>query len=115
MKHCQRKISWTYFNNCSVKGCNNEYLSHLCCSAYSCVCALALVEGMHVHKQLVQSGCGSDIFMGSSKLVDMHAICGSIEDVLEMFSKMSIHSVVSWTAMLQDMSCVGLVGKLLDI
>jgi pentatricopeptide repeat protein len=43
--------------------------------------------------------------MGSSKLVDMHAKCGSIEDVLEMFSKMSIHSVVSWTAMLQDMSC----------
>jgi pentatricopeptide repeat protein len=53
--------------------------------------------------------------MGSSKLVDMHAKCGSIEDVLEMFSKMSIHSVVAWTAMLQDMSCVGLVGKLLDI
>jgi len=108
-------MSWTYFDNCSVKGCNNEYLSHLCGSAYSFVCALALVEGMHVHKQLVQSGCGSDIFMDSSKLVDMHAKRGSIEDVLEMFSKISIHSVVSWTAMLQDMPFVGLVGKLMDI
>jgi hypothetical protein len=53
--------------------------------------------------------------MGSSKLVDMHAKRGSIEDVLEMFSKISIHSVVSWTAMLQDMPFVGLVGKLMDI
>jgi len=36
-------------------------------------------DGRLAHKQLIQTGCEFDVFVGSS-LVDMYAKCGSIED-----------------------------------
>jgi pentatricopeptide repeat protein len=58
----------------------------------------ALEWGRHVHKQLFQSGCGSDVFVGSS-LVDMYAKCGSIKDSWSVFNKMPLRNVVTWNAM----------------
>ncbi len=46
-----------------------------------------LEDGRLVHQQLIQSGCESDVFVGSS-LVDMYAKCGSIEDAGSLFNKM---------------------------
>jgi pentatricopeptide repeat protein len=59
----------------------------------------ALEEGKHVHKQMIQIGCESDVFMGTS-IVDMYAKCGSMEDALRVFMKIPSHDVVSWTAIL---------------
>jgi hypothetical protein len=44
------------------------------------VCAplRTLEDDRLVYKQLIQTGCESDVFVGSS-LVDMYAKCGSIE------------------------------------
>ncbi len=47
----------------------------------------ALEDGQFVHKQLIQNGFKSDVFVGSS-LVDMYAKCGSIEDAWRVFNKM---------------------------
>jgi hypothetical protein len=44
-----------------------------------CANVVALEEGRCAHEQIIQSGCDSDIFMGSS-LVDMYAKCGTSED-----------------------------------
>jgi len=41
----------------------------------------SLEDGRLVHEQLIQSGCESDVFLGSS-LVNMYAKCGSIECML---------------------------------
>jgi pentatricopeptide repeat protein len=57
----------------------------------------ALEDGRFVHKQLIQSGFESDIFVGSS-LVDMYAKCGSIEDAWRVFNKMPSRDVVTWNA-----------------
>ncbi len=51
-------VNISYFDNCSVKGRNNEYLSHLCGSAYSCVCAVLLVEDMLRTNSLFKVGVG---------------------------------------------------------
>jgi pentatricopeptide repeat protein len=59
----------------------------------------ALEDGRLVHKQLIQSGFESDVFVGSS-LVDMYAKCGSIKDAWRVFNKMSSRNVVTWTAMI---------------
>ncbi len=59
----------------------------------------ALEEGKHVHKQMIQIGCESDVFMGTS-IVDMYAKCGSTEDALRVFMKITSCDVVSWTAIL---------------
>ncbi len=56
--------------------------------------------GRLVHEQLIQSGCESDVFVGSS-LVDMYAKSGSIEDASRVFNKMPYsQDVVTWTAIL---------------
>jgi pentatricopeptide repeat protein len=47
----------------------------------------ALEDGRFVHKQLIQNGFESDVFVGCS-LVDMYAKCGSIEDAWRVFNKM---------------------------
>jgi pentatricopeptide repeat protein len=60
---------------------------------------------MHVHEQVIQSGCESNVFVGSS-LVDMYAKSGSMDDAHRMSNSMPSQSVVSLTAMiLGHMKC----------
>jgi pentatricopeptide repeat protein len=53
----------------------------------ACASVGALGVGMHVHEQVIQSGCESNVFVGSS-LVDMYAKSGSLEDAWRVFNKM---------------------------
>jgi pentatricopeptide repeat protein len=65
----------------------------------ACASLVALEDGRCAHEQIIQSGCESDVFVGSS-LVDMYAKCGSIEDAWRVFNKMPSRDVVTWTAMI---------------
>ncbi len=65
----------------------------------ACASLWALEEAKCVHKQIIQCGCESDVFVGTS-LVDMYAKCGNMEDALRVFKKMLSHDVVSWAALL---------------
>lgn len=65
----------------------------------ACASVVALEEGQHVHKQIIENGFQSDISVSSS-LIDMYAKCGSIEDAQNVFNSMAARNVVSWTAML---------------
>jgi pentatricopeptide repeat protein len=65
----------------------------------ACARVGAVEVGRHVHEQIIQSSCESDVFVRSS-LVDMYAKCGSLEDALRVFNKMPSRDVVSWTAMI---------------
>ncbi len=58
-----------------------------------------LEDGRLVHKQLIQTGCESDVFVGSS-LVDRYAKCGSIEEAWRVFNKMPSQNVVTWSTMI---------------
>jgi pentatricopeptide repeat protein len=58
-----------------------------------------LEDGRLVHKQLIQTGSESDVFVGSS-LVDMYAKCGNNEDAWRVFNKMPSQNVVTWTSMI---------------
>jgi pentatricopeptide repeat protein len=58
-----------------------------------------LEDGRLVHKQLVQSGYKSDVFVCNS-LVDMYAKCGSIEEAWTVFEKMPSRNVVTWTTII---------------
>jgi pentatricopeptide repeat protein len=63
----------------------------------ACATLGALEEGRHI--QIVQNGCESDIFVGSS-LFDMYAKCGVMEDAQRVFKRMKTCNVVSWNAMI---------------
>ncbi len=65
----------------------------------ACANLRALKEGRYIHAEIVQSGCESDVYVGSS-LVDMYAKCGSIEDAWRVFNIMPTHDVVAWSAMI---------------
>jgi pentatricopeptide repeat domain-containing protein 1 len=65
----------------------------------ACAALRTLEDGRLVHKQLIQTGYESDLFVGSS-LVDMYAKCGSIEDAWRVFNKMPSQNVVTWSSMI---------------
>jgi len=65
----------------------------------ACAALQSLEDGRLVHKQLIQTGCESDVFVGSS-LVDMYAKCGSIEDASRVFNNMPSENVVTWSTMI---------------
>jgi pentatricopeptide repeat protein len=65
----------------------------------ACASLVALEEGRCAHKQIIQSGWDSNVFVGSS-LVDMYAKCGSMEDAQRVFNNVQSHDVVTWTTMI---------------
>jgi pentatricopeptide repeat protein len=79
----------------------------------ACASVAALEEGRHVEQQIIQCGCDSDDFVGSS-LIDMYAKCGSIEDACRVFNKMPTCDIVSWNAMLQGYAMHGHANKALE-
>lgn len=60
----------------------------------------ALKEGSQLHAEIIQGGCESDRYIGSS-LIDMYAKCGNIENARQVFDNMSARDVVVWTAMIK--------------
>jgi pentatricopeptide repeat protein len=66
----------------------------------ACASVVAIEEGRCVHRQIIQNGLESDIFVGNS-LVDMYAKCGSIGDAWRVFNKMPSRDVVTWNAILR--------------
>ncbi|KAJ7295055.1 hypothetical protein O6H91_05G072700 [Diphasiastrum complanatum] len=65
----------------------------------ACTGLRALDEGRQAHVQIIQSGCEKDIAVGSN-LVDMYAKCGSMGEAWRVFSKMPVHGVMAWNAMI---------------
>ncbi len=72
-----------------------------------------LEDGRLVHKQLIQSGCESDVFVGSSLVV--YAKCGSIEEAWRVFNKMPSRDVVTWTTMILGYVQCGQGQKALEL
>jgi len=60
----------------------------------ACASLVALEEGRFAHKQIIQSGWDSDVFVGSSS-VDMYVKCGSMEDAQRVFNNIQSHDVVT--------------------
>jgi pentatricopeptide repeat protein len=73
-----------------------------------------LEDARLVHKQLIQSRCESDVFVGSS-LVDMYTKCGSIEEAWKVFNKMPSRDVVTWNAMILGHVKCGQGQKALEV
>jgi pentatricopeptide repeat protein len=80
----------------------------------ACASLAALEEGRHLHQQIIQSGCESDVLVGNS-LVDMYAKCGSIEDAWRVFSRMQAHDVFAWSAIILGYVKCGQGKKALEL
>ncbi|KAH8937689.1 hypothetical protein BDL97_16G041200 [Sphagnum fallax] len=80
----------------------------------ACTNLQALEEGRHIHVQIMQSCCESDVYVGTS-LVDMYAKCGSIEDAQRVFYRMPTRDVAAWSAMILAHVKSGQGQKALDL
>ncbi|CAM6092823.1 unnamed protein product [Calypogeia fissa] len=65
----------------------------------ACASLMAIPDGRLIHEQIIQKGCESNLFVGSS-LIDMYAKFECIEDAREVFDKMALRDVVAWTSMI---------------
>ncbi len=74
------------FDKCNRKVCCQPLLL-LGGVPNACASIVALEEGRPAHKQIVESGKDSDFFVRSS-LVDMYAMCGSMEEALRVFNEL---------------------------
>jgi pentatricopeptide repeat protein len=65
----------------------------------ACAGLQALEERRHIHVQIMERGCESNVFVGTS-LLYMYAKCGSIEDAWRVFNRIPTRNVVTWNAMI---------------
>jgi pentatricopeptide repeat protein len=80
----------------------------------ACANLRALQQGRCVHEQIIQSGCQSDVFLGSS-LTNMYVKCGRLEDAWRVFNKMPSHDIVSWNVMIVGHVKTGKAQKALEL
>jgi pentatricopeptide repeat protein len=65
----------------------------------ACASIIALEQARHIHKQIIDCRCQSNLFVGSS-LVDIYAKCGRIKDACSVFNRMPTRGVVAWNAVI---------------
>eukprot|EP00253_Pinus_taeda_P008930 PITA_08930 len=78
----------------------------------ACGGLLSLQEGKLVHYHILKSGICSNIFVQAA-LIDMYAKCGSMENARQVFDRMSVRDVVSWTAIISGYAHNGCAGEAL--
>ncbi|XP_057872199.2 pentatricopeptide repeat-containing protein At3g24000, mitochondrial [Cryptomeria japonica] len=75
----------------------------------ACANLASLEQSKGVHAHVIKYRLQSDVFV-ANVVVDMYAKCGSIEDSIKVFDKLSSRNVVSWTTMISAYAHYGL-GK----
>ncbi|XP_024543183.1 pentatricopeptide repeat-containing protein At3g24000, mitochondrial-like isoform X1 [Selaginella moellendorffii] len=61
--------------------------------------AESLKKGLEIHTQLRKAGYESDMIVANN-LLDMYVKCGSVPDARQLFERMKLRDVVSWTTMI---------------
>jgi len=73
----------------------------------------SLEQGRALHSEIVKAGFDVDVRVGSA-LVNMFSKCGSLEDALQVFEKLPLRNVVSWTSMIAAYALGGQPQKALE-
>lgn len=73
-------------------------------TTFTCICKAcgslgAIEEGQHIHMEIIKCGLGEDYFVGNS-LSYMYAKCDLLLEAVEVFNKLQVKDVVSWTALI---------------
>lgn len=80
-----------------------------CCSLLP-----AFEEGKQVHKHVITSGLGENLFVGTS-LLNFYTKCEEVELGRKVFDEMTERNVVAWSAMIGGYAKVGLVNEALEL
>ncbi|KAL8467512.1 hypothetical protein ACS0TY_030948 [Phlomoides rotata] len=80
-----------------------------CCSMLP-----AFEEGKQVHKHVIVSGLGENVFVKTS-LLNFYAKCREVEMGRQVFDEMSERNVVAWSAMIGGYAKFGMVNEALEM
>ncbi|XP_059067244.1 pentatricopeptide repeat-containing protein At2g13600 [Cryptomeria japonica] len=80
----------------------------------ACTTIGTLEYGMEIHQKLIESQLLSNVVV-SNALIDMYAICGSVQMAHELFDKMLQRTVASWNAIIAGYAQNGFAEKALEI
>ncbi|KAK6127355.1 hypothetical protein DH2020_038898 [Rehmannia glutinosa] len=80
-----------------------------CCSILP-----AFEEGKQVHKHVIASGLGENLFVQTS-LLNFYTKCDEVELGRKVFDEMRERNVVAWSAMIGGYAKVGLVNEALEL
>lgn len=90
--------AFSLFQEMRKEGISPNRVTFLCVLS-ACNSPKDLENGKMVHFDIVKAGTELNIMIGTG-LIDMYGKCGSVDDSCQVFSKMHIRDVVSWTAMI---------------
>lgn len=67
----------------------------------ACGMARSMCKGRELHAELTKKGFEREILAGNV-LVDLYGKCGLLEEAQNLFDKLSVHGVISWTALITE-------------
>ncbi|CAA0841628.1 Putative pentatricopeptide repeat-containing protein - mitochondrial [Striga hermonthica] len=79
----------------------------------ACTTSLDLQSGEKIWENAVESGYGSDLFVGSS-ILNLYTKCGKMGEAVSVFDKMSRRDVVSWGTMITGFAKSGMAEEAID-
>ncbi|CAK9263493.1 unnamed protein product [Sphagnum jensenii] len=80
----------------------------------ACTSPATYKQGCWVHANILNTGWDADVRVGTA-LVSMFAKCGKIHDARQVFDKMKVRDVISWTAMINGYADHGPYGKAMEL
>ncbi|KAL1561519.1 pentatricopeptide repeat-containing protein-like protein [Salvia divinorum] len=77
----------------------------LTCSFFlkACARALARIESLQIHAQVVKSGFDADVLLQTT-LLDAYAKCGDLDGARKVFDKMSKRDIACWNALISGLA-----------
>ncbi|XP_051116709.1 pentatricopeptide repeat-containing protein At1g34160 [Andrographis paniculata] len=77
----------------------------LTCSFFlqACARALARIESLQMHAEVLKSGCGADVLLQTT-LLDVYAKCGDLDYACQVFDEMSVRDIASWNALIAGLA-----------
>ncbi|KAL9144132.1 hypothetical protein ABFS82_14G277600 [Erythranthe guttata] len=77
----------------------------LTCSFFlkACARALARMESLQMHSQVLKSGFDADVLLQTT-LLDVYAKCGDLDNSCKLFDEMSKRDIASWNALISGLA-----------
>lgn len=98
VEHARSAEALKFVKQMKVKGVHSDAATYICCLK-ACGQLKFLEEGMQMHIDIVKEGLEADPFV-SNGLVDVYAKCGCLNEAQQLFERLAIQNVVSWSTLI---------------
>ncbi|KAJ7532564.1 hypothetical protein O6H91_13G009400 [Diphasiastrum complanatum] len=84
------------------------------CVLNACATVKAFEEARRIHAHVVEMNCDTNVFIRGS-LVHAYSKCGFVQEAWEVFSKLPVRDVISWSSMILGFAKSGYGEKALEL